>query len=199
MNETSKSIFSKIRDIRYATRYIIGEGIDIGSGPDSLAQYLEFFPLANYCREWDLADGDAQLMSGVLDSTFDFVHSSHCLEHMNDPLEALNNWLRILKTGGHLLLLIPDEDLYEQGVFPSTFNIDHSHTFTIFKHKSWSNASINIFDILTNLNFDLKILKIELLDSTYRYKLNNSLKRERFDQSLTSIGECAIEIILQKK
>ncbi|MGH1556812.1 hypothetical protein ACRAWD_01360 [Caulobacter segnis] len=36
---------------------------------------------------------------------------------MRDPKEALENWLRILKPGGHLVCLIPDEDLYEQGVF----------------------------------------------------------------------------------
>jgi hypothetical protein len=45
MHESSKSIFGKIRDSRYATRYIVGDGIDIGAGPDSIAQYYELFPL----------------------------------------------------------------------------------------------------------------------------------------------------------
>jgi hypothetical protein len=31
---------------------------------------------------------------------------------------------------------VPDEDLYEQGVFPSTFNADHKWTFTVYMHIS---------------------------------------------------------------
>ena len=60
------------------------------------------------------ADQAAELMASVADNTYDFVHSSHCLEHMRDPARAMHNWLRILKPGGHLVCLVPDEDLYEQ-------------------------------------------------------------------------------------
>jgi hypothetical protein len=42
----------------------------------------------------------------------------------------------VLKPGGHLVCLVPDEDLYEQGMFPSTFNDDHKRTLTIAKKKS---------------------------------------------------------------
>lgn len=37
MYETSKSVFAKLKDNRYVTRYLVGEGIDLGSGSDSLA------------------------------------------------------------------------------------------------------------------------------------------------------------------
>jgi SAM-dependent methyltransferase len=195
MNETSKSIFKKLSDSRYATRYIVGDGIDIGAGHDCLDQYFEFFPLAKSCMNWDLVNGDAQYLNGLSDNSFDFVNSSHCLEHMQDPHVALNNWLRILKTGGYLLLSIPDEDLYEQGIFPSTFNADHKHTFTIFKRNSWCSNSINLFDLLSSTDYSLQILKIELLDSTYKYKTS---QLSRTDQSMTAIGECAIEVILKK-
>jgi len=198
MNESSKSIFHKIKDSRYATRYIIGDGIDIGSGNDSLGLYFEFFPLMRTCRSWDLPDGDAQEMASVPDQSFDFVHSSHCLEHMRNPHIAINNWLRILKPGGHLICLVPDEDLYEQGVFPSTFNPDHKHTFTISKKKSWSSNSINVSDMLSSVHDKSQILKIELLDATYRYKMNQIYESNRYDQTMTPIGECAIEFILKK-
>jgi SAM-dependent methyltransferase len=160
MNETSKSIFKKLSDSRYATRYIVGDGIDIGAGQDCLDQYFEFFPLAKSCMNWDLVNGDAQYLNGVSDNSFDFVNSSHCLEHMQDPHVALNNWIRVLKTGGYLLLSVPDEDLYEQGIFPSTYNADHKHTFTIYKRKSWCSNSINLFDLLSNTDHSLQILKI---------------------------------------
>jgi SAM-dependent methyltransferase len=199
MNESSKSIFGKLKDSRYATRYVVGDGIDIGAGNDSLSLYAEFFPLMKSCRGWDLPDGDAEEMESVLDNTFDFVHSSHCLEHMQNPIVAMNNWLRILKPGGHLICLIPDEDLYEQGVFPSTYNHDHKHTFTIYKKKSWSSNSINVMELLASVKYDIEILKIELLNATYRYQLNKLVGNSRFDQTTTPIGECAIEIILKKK
>jgi SAM-dependent methyltransferase len=199
MNESSKSIFGKLRDSRYATRYIVGDGIDIGAGPDTLAQYQEFFPLMSSCRSWDLADGNAERMVGIADATFNFVHSSHCLEHMGDPSKALRNWLRILKPGGHLICIVPDEDLYEQGIFPSTFNGDHKHTFTIFKARSWSPVSINILDLLASLDANVETKKIELLDATYRYRIGESANGRRLDQTMTPIGECAIEIVLRKR
>ena len=131
MSETSKSIFGKLRDSRYATRYLVGSGLDIGAGADALSQFYEFFPLMTHCRAWDMGDGDAQYLDSIDDETVDFIHSAHCLEHLVDPHVALGNWLRVLKPGGHLVCLIPDEDLYEQGVFPSMFNEDHKHSFTI--------------------------------------------------------------------
>jgi SAM-dependent methyltransferase len=198
MHESSKSIFHKIKDGRYATRYLIGNGIDIGAGPDCIAQYHEFFPLMRSCRAWDLPDGDAQLMAGVPDSSFDFVHSSHCLEHMHDPRIALNHWLRILKPGGHLICLVPDEDLYEQGVFPSSFNDDHKHTFTIHKNQSWSSNSINLISLLSLTEASIEIKKIELLDATFRYSLQALENAPRIDQTNTPIGECAIEFVLKK-
>ena len=197
MHETSKAIFRRLSDSRFSTRYFTGDGIDIGSGPDPLAQYHDFFPLMKSCRAWDLKDGDAQDMAGVADQSFNFVHSSHCLEHMRDPRAALANWLRILKRGGHLVCLVPDEDLYEQGKFPSTFNADHKHTFTLHKRKSWSPVSINLFDLLASIEPQIRVLKIELLDATYRYRLAAN-PAKRVDQTMTPVGECAIEFVVQR-
>jgi SAM-dependent methyltransferase len=197
MHETSKTISRRLHDARFATRYFVGDGIDIGSGPDPLAQYHEFFPLMKSCRAWDLKDGDAQLMAGVADASFNFVHSSHCLEHLRDPREALAHWLRILKPGGHLVCVVPDEDLYEQGVFPSTFNADHKHTFTLHKRKSWSPVSVNLFDLLQGLEPASRVLRIELLDATYRYRLA-AQPGKRIDQTMTPVGECAIEFVVQR-
>lgn len=193
MREASKSIFRRIHDNRFSTRYFVGDGIDIGCGPDPISLYSEFFSKMGRVRGWDLPDGDAQYLEGLQDESFDFIHSSHCLEHMNDPFIALKNWFRVLKQGGHLICVVPDEDLYEQGVFPSTYNDDHKHTFTTCKTKSWSKKSINLFDLLESLGEGVEVLKIELLDATYRYDL------PRFDQTLTPVGECAIEFIIRKR
>ena len=198
MHETSKSIFAKLRDSRYATRYLVGDGIDIGAGRDSLALYGEFFPLMRSCRSWDMPDGDAQYLASVPDATFDFVHSAHCLEHMVDPATALHHWLRILKPGGHLVCIVPDEDLYEQGVFPSSFNSDHKWTFTIAKRSSWSPVSVSLIDLLGSMREQAQVLKLELLDATFRRRIHELTSQVRVDQTTTPVGECGIEFIVQK-
>lgn len=44
MHETSKSILRRIFDQRFATRYLVGDGIDIGSGAGSVGNYGPLFP-----------------------------------------------------------------------------------------------------------------------------------------------------------
>jgi SAM-dependent methyltransferase len=192
MFEASKAVMRRLHDSRFVTRYFVGDGIDIGAGPDSLVQYAEQFPLRRSCRDWDLGDGDAQMLSTVADNSLDFVHSSHCLEHMRDPREALHHWLRVLKPGGHLIVIIPDEDLYEQGIFPSTFNIDHKLTFTMHKARSWSPNSVNLMGLLSEFADRAQTIKVEQLDATFRFR------QPRRDQTHTPIGECALEFILRK-
>jgi SAM-dependent methyltransferase len=192
MHEASKALSRRLHDSRFATRYFVGNGIDIGCGPDPVSQYAEQFPLMQQVKNWDLPDGDAQYLATIPDSSFNFVHSSHCLEHMVDPKIAMQNWLRVLKPGGHLIVTIPDEDLYEQGAFPSSFNNDHKWTFTIHKQQSWSTKSINLLNFLADFSDIAQILKLELLDASYRFKLN------RFDQTLTPVAEAGIELIARK-
>ena len=79
-------------------------------------------------------NGDAQYLQGVGDEEFDYVYSSHCLEHVDDVRCALKNWFRVVKKGGFLLLYIPHRDLYEKkDRLPSRFNPHHKHMFLIGK------------------------------------------------------------------
>jgi SAM-dependent methyltransferase len=193
MNETSKALIRRLQDTRYASTYFKGEGIDIGAGDDPVGKYAQQFPLMTGLKVWDQPDGDAQLMAGVADNTFDFVHSSHCLEHLRDPYEAFDNWVRICKPGGHIITTIPDEDLYEQGVWPSTHNPDHKVSWTILKEESWSPASINLLEFLYQYRDKVEVLKVELINSAFIYGV------QRFDQTYHSISECAIEFIVRKR
>jgi SAM-dependent methyltransferase len=193
MNETSKALIRRLQDARFANTYIKGEGIDIGAGPDPLSKYQQQFPLMTGLKVWDIPDGDAQKMEGVQDNTYDFVHSSHCLEHLNDPYEAFENWLRITKPGGHIITTIPDEDLYEQGVWPSNHNPDHKTSWTVLKESSWSPGSINVVEFLYQFRDQIEILKIELINQAFIYGV------QRFDQTYHSISECAIEFIVRKR
>jgi SAM-dependent methyltransferase len=193
MKECSKSIMRRLAEPNFVNRFFRGNGIDIGGAPDPLSLYVELFPLMTGVRIWDLNDGDGQTMEGVPDAQFDFVHSSHCLEHLRDPEEGLRNWFRILKPGGHMIITVPDEDLYEQGQFPSTYNADHKWTFTIFKTDSWSDKSRNVTDLIAALGNAADVQKVNLLNWTYRYGL------PRFDQTLTPVGESGIEFVIRKR
>jgi len=193
MKECSKSINRRLADSRFVRRYFVGKGFDIGGKPDPLCLYQEFFPRMEAVKTWDLEDGDAQYMEGIKDADIDFIHSSHCLEHLNDPYEGLKNWFRVIRPGGYLIITVPDEDLYEQGQFPSTFNGDHKWTFTFLKKNSWSEKSVNVLDLVQSLGKDAAIEKVELLDSNYRYEV------PRYDQTLTPVAECGIEIIIRKR
>lgn len=188
---TNNAVIRRLSDSRFLTRYFVGNGIDIGAGSDPISNYKGFFPGINTARDWDLKDGDAHYMNGIADNSLDWVHSSHCLEHMVDPMLAMTNWSRILKPKGYMIIMIPDEDLYEQGFFPSRFNGDHKTTWTIQKDLSWSPVSINCTQFFAQFP-ELTILKMELLDSTYRYHVRDQ------DQTAMYDAEAAIEIILRK-
>jgi SAM-dependent methyltransferase len=44
----------------------------------------------------------------VTDHDYDFVLSSHNLEHFANPVKALMEWKRITRPGGSLILVLPD-------------------------------------------------------------------------------------------
>jgi len=154
MNETSKSK-KYWTDLEWNA--LSGVGIDIGCATDAVVEGV---------RRFDLEHGDANRITQFVHDKFDFVYSSHCLEHMHDPAFTLQEWWKLVKPGGHLFFIVPDEDLYEQGVFPSRFNSDHKATFTICKVKSWSSKSYNVFDLAKSLP-ESKIVKLALQDQNY--------------------------------
>lgn len=193
MKECSKSIQRRLSDSNFINRYFVGAGLDIGGKPDPLAIYRELFAQMESVRTWDWEDGDAQYLKTVNNGEFNFVHSSHCLEHLKDPYEGISNWLRVVSDGGYLIVTVPDEDLYEQGIFPSTFNKDHKWTFTIYKKTSWSKKSINIIDMIRELGESAEVVRLEQLSATYRFSL------PRYDQTLTPVGESGIELVIRKR
>lgn len=194
MNEASKALQRRLRDPAFHTCYFAGHGLDVGAGNDGLSYHHSLFPLCIDVTDWDKADGDAMTLDTIAgDNVYDFVHSSHCLEHLTDPLCALWNWLRVIKPGGHVIVLVPDEDLYEQGVWPSTFNSDHKVTFTIWKAPgvSWSPVSVNVLDLVRELPH-AELVKVERLESTF-------LTLPTRDDQTLGVGESAIEFVLRKR
>ena len=160
MNEAKKT--NEIRGESFIKQYLSGKVIDIGAGDSLVCVGAENF---------DQKDGDANHITKYRElNAYDTVHSSHCLEHMHEPEKALLEWWKLLKPSGYLVLVVPDEDLYEQGFWPSRFNVDHKATFTLKKEKSWSPVSYNIFDLVFSLE-NSEIISVETHDRYYDYNL----------------------------
>lgn len=47
-------------------------------------------------------------LSAIADQTYDFVFSSHSLEHHANPIKALKEWQRVTRPHGGLILVLPD-------------------------------------------------------------------------------------------
>ena len=45
----------------------------------------------------------------VNDETYDFCFASHCLEHIANPLKAIDEWLRIVKKNGYIIIIVPEK------------------------------------------------------------------------------------------
>ena len=188
--ETSKAAIRRLANLPLYERLFWGHGIDIGSGHDSLVKQSDLWPFMLSCYSWDWPDGDAQIMAGLEPETFDFVYSSHVLEHVRDPQATLVRWWELLRPGGHLIVQVPDEDMYEQGTFPSTWNPDHKSTFAVGKDRSWSPASHNLDQLLSALPAATLIHCIRLTDH-FRPDW------PRQDQTQGK-AECAIEAVALK-
>jgi len=52
--------------------------------------------------------GEGSNLAGVQDRSYDFVLSSHNLEHFANPVKALNEWKRVVRPGGSLIMVLPD-------------------------------------------------------------------------------------------
>jgi SAM-dependent methyltransferase len=109
-----------------AVARLSGTGIEVGAGAspmpipiDCVVRYADIFTLQELRQHWydgqdpsDLMPPDIVAsfddMSAVPDASVDFVVACHVIEHVSDPIAALeNNWAK-LRPGGSLVLVVPD-------------------------------------------------------------------------------------------
>jgi predicted SAM-dependent methyltransferase len=141
MREASKT--NLVRDAGFASSYLQGSVLDIGAGSD---------PVCPGAVVFDQQDGDANDIERYFAfQSFDTVHSSHCLEHMDDPIRALSKWWALVKPEGFMVIVVPDEALYEQGRWPSVFNSDHKSSFRLDNPVPLSAVSFDIGELCRTL------------------------------------------------
>jgi len=137
----------------YQNRFIGKSGVEIG-GPSSAFSKRGIFPVypivetldnCNFSNKtvWDGAVNqgktfqfnpekpggqqyivDATAMRGLPSNAYDFVLSSHMLEHTANPIFVLLGWKRLLKDNGTLVLILPNKK--------HTF--DHQRPVTTMEH-----------------------------------------------------------------
>ena len=177
IGETAKAKARREREGFFA-KYCQGKGLDIGYGGD---------PVVSNVRGWDFEHGDAQLLRGLDDESYDFVYTSHLVEHLPDVELAIKNWWRVLKPGGFLLLYLPHRDLYEKKTtLPSRFNFDHLHFFLLDKDEAPD--TIGLVPLLERTLDNLDITYARVCDEGY---VNPG-------DELPSQGEFSIEIVVRK-
>lgn len=61
----------------------------------------------------------------------DTVFASHCLEHIPEHIKAIQEWHRVVKVGGHIIIAVPHAHLYERRYRPpSKWNQGHRRFYT---------------------------------------------------------------------
>lgn len=159
MDEATKT--RVFRGQHFVNKYLGGRVLDIGCGPDLVVPTAQPF---------DLEHGDANCICDYLPpGSFDCVHSSHCLEHMRSAPAALAQWWALVKPGGYLIVTVPHEDLYEQGVWPPMFNLDHKSTFRLDKVNSWSPVSHDMRKLFEDLP-GAEVLEAAVQDAGYNHR-----------------------------
>jgi ubiquinone/menaquinone biosynthesis C-methylase UbiE len=106
--------------------YVSGTGIEIGAlhnpvklPPNAKAKYVDRMVTAELRKQYpelskkelvevDVVD-DGESLEKFSDASQDFVIANHFLEHCQNPIGAISNMLRVLKSGGVLFLSLPDK------------------------------------------------------------------------------------------
>lgn len=132
-NLFKKSETSKAR--KSLAPFCKGNGIDIGFGGDPITKEAIsvdlFSPYAKYKSHPLNLKGSGDNLYWFKDAVLDFVYSSHLLEDFEHTQRVLDEWIRVLKPKGKLVLFLPNEQLYraycKKNGKPSNHNHIHKH------------------------------------------------------------------------
>ncbi len=126
---------------RLARTYLSGRGLEIGAlhnplkvPPQTHVTYVDRMKEEELRKQYpELSDkplvpvtivDDGETLSTITDESMDFVIANHMIEHSENPLLALQNWLRVLKKDGILYLAVPNKHKTFDSDRPAT-PIDH--------------------------------------------------------------------------
>ena len=102
--------------IPFAKQFCQGTGIDVGGGKWP-------FPGA-FVVDKSIHNSGHALHTKFEPGSLDYVFSSHCLEHLDSWVEALDYWTTLIRSGGILFLYLPH---YSQDYWRPWNNRKHKH------------------------------------------------------------------------
>ena len=158
----------------YAIEYCKGFGYDIGPGkrewclPGAIP--IDFTVPLNKQEKEIIKLHTVKSVSTIIDKPWwnattlpeteggvDFIFSSHCLEHLDNPYRTVEYWHKKLRTGGILFLYLPD---YSNYYWRPWHNHKHIHVITpeIMKDFLTDTGFGNIFVSGTDLNDSFMII-----------------------------------------
>ena len=121
-----ESLTSETAKYRHLTvPYCIGNGIDVGSGGNPVISSAISIELAkdawqNYGSRPLIEIPGCWRGTGIelpfKNRTLDYVYSSHLLEDFQDWTPVLLEWLRVLRPGGNLIILMPECALWQMAI-----------------------------------------------------------------------------------
>lgn len=125
--ESQRTYYTKLAT-GFFDKYMSGNGLDIG-----FAGYLDniepILPTA-IGVDTNYPNYDGKILPFVCNSQ-DYVYNSHCLEHIQDYKQAIQEWYRVTKVNGHIVIVVPHQFLYEKKKsLPSKWNDDHKRFYT---------------------------------------------------------------------
>jgi predicted SAM-dependent methyltransferase len=135
--------------IPFALHFCQGHGVDIGCNRKEWC-----FPGAIGI---DLNFNDGNTAYDFEYENLDYVYSSHCLEHLNNWVDALDYWTSKIKAGGVLFLYLPH---YKQEYWRPWNNCKHLHIFSpdIIVDYMRDRNYTNIFNSERDLNDSFMIV-----------------------------------------
>lgn len=115
---------------------IIGDKVlDLGCGGNKTVPHavgVDMIPkgevidtLSNTISQADIVADITQALPFEPES-YDTIIARHILEHVIDPIEVLTQWKKVLKSGGQLVIAVPDETIIRS----IPMNIEHVHAYT---------------------------------------------------------------------
>ena len=117
-------LYANRREI--ASKYLKGEGIEVGplNAPLEVpagvkVHYIDRMSVEELRKHYpelagiNLADvdiiADGETLSSIQDNSWDFVIANHMIEHCQNPIGALVNFLRVVKPEGIVYMGVPDK------------------------------------------------------------------------------------------
>ena len=131
--------------------HCVGSGLDLGSGGEPIcdsALQIDQRPLPGIHLVCDCQQLPFQT------ETFDYVYASHIIEDFVEWRDVLIEWVRVLKVGGKIIILVPDHKLFRLAVSQGQPDNDaHKHESYLGELSSYADElNLDAVEKMTDLH-----------------------------------------------